>query len=258
MPRFDGEVFRFGTAIAVTPSCDFAVRKAAYRRTETRTLGHDPEKWSPVFGKDHAEKGHDPEKWARVFGKDHAEKVGSKANEAQIRALRPPYTGIEPAEFERSPLVEFGETAHQHIRNAGAAAHRVGQDCREFRRLGGGLIARRFAEGPTRAGLGAKFAIRTPLRNVEVDFENPALGQHHVEPQRQRELERLADKTAALPQEQIFGGLLRDRGCPPRLAEFVRLLHRLADRTEVDAAIAAKSAVLRDDDGEAQRRRNAI
>jgi cobyrinic acid a,c-diamide synthase len=31
---------------------------------------HDPEKWEPVFGKDHAQtKEHDPEKWEPVFGK---------------------------------------------------------------------------------------------------------------------------------------------------------------------------------------------
>jgi hypothetical protein len=35
---------------------------------------HDPEKWEPVFGQDHAQaKAHDPEKWAPVFGKDHAQ-----------------------------------------------------------------------------------------------------------------------------------------------------------------------------------------
>jgi hypothetical protein len=34
---------------------------------------HDPEKWVPVFGKDHAPTiEHDPEKWVPVFGKDHA------------------------------------------------------------------------------------------------------------------------------------------------------------------------------------------
>src|SRR5208282_4584037 len=34
---------------------------------------HDPEKWAPVFGQDHARtKQHDPEKWAPVFGQDHA------------------------------------------------------------------------------------------------------------------------------------------------------------------------------------------
>jgi hypothetical protein len=48
MPRFDGEVFRFGTAIAVTPLCDLAVRNAAYRRSKARRLGHDPEKWVSV------------------------------------------------------------------------------------------------------------------------------------------------------------------------------------------------------------------
>jgi hypothetical protein len=37
------------------------------------TNGHDPEKWDPVFGKDHAPMNrHDPEKWDPVFGKDHA------------------------------------------------------------------------------------------------------------------------------------------------------------------------------------------
>jgi hypothetical protein len=52
-----------------------------------RAIEHNPEKWIPVFGKDHAptiehdpEKWipvaptieHDPEKWIPVFGKDHA------------------------------------------------------------------------------------------------------------------------------------------------------------------------------------------
>jgi hypothetical protein len=36
-------------------------------------LEHDPEKWVPVFRKDHAPPiEHDPEKWVPVFGKDHA------------------------------------------------------------------------------------------------------------------------------------------------------------------------------------------
>jgi hypothetical protein len=38
-----------------------------------RQLEHDPEKWVPVFGKDHAPQlEHDPEKWVPVFGQDHA------------------------------------------------------------------------------------------------------------------------------------------------------------------------------------------
>src|ERR1700680_2989091 len=38
-------------------------------------LAHDPQKWIPVFGKDHTPPmilAHDPEKWIPVFGQDHA------------------------------------------------------------------------------------------------------------------------------------------------------------------------------------------
>src|SRR5580704_12643142 len=37
-------------------------------------LAHDPEKWIPIFGRDHAPPllAHDPEKWIPVFGRDHA------------------------------------------------------------------------------------------------------------------------------------------------------------------------------------------
>jgi len=36
-------------------------------------LEHDPEKWVPVFGQDHAQNKHDPEKWVPAFGQDHAQ-----------------------------------------------------------------------------------------------------------------------------------------------------------------------------------------
>jgi len=39
-------------------------------------LKHDPEKWVPVFRKDHAQTKtleHDPEKWVPVVRKDHAQ-----------------------------------------------------------------------------------------------------------------------------------------------------------------------------------------
>jgi hypothetical protein len=43
-------------------------------RRELSILEHDPEKWIPVFGKDHAQMlKHDPEKWIPFFGKDHAQ-----------------------------------------------------------------------------------------------------------------------------------------------------------------------------------------
>jgi hypothetical protein len=39
---------------------------------QANELEHDPEKWEPVFGKDHAQTKkleHDPEKWEPVFEK---------------------------------------------------------------------------------------------------------------------------------------------------------------------------------------------
>jgi hypothetical protein len=35
-------------------------------------MPHDPEKWVPVFRKDHAPLKHDPENWVPVFRRDHA------------------------------------------------------------------------------------------------------------------------------------------------------------------------------------------
>jgi hypothetical protein len=54
MPRLDGDVFRFGTAIAAL--LQFAPRNAAYRRMIAGRLEHDPEKRIPDFGKDNAKK----------------------------------------------------------------------------------------------------------------------------------------------------------------------------------------------------------
>src|SRR5215472_15289914 len=52
MPRLDGDVFLFGTAMAVLLFRGFAAKKAAYRRRNGLRLGHDREKWVPVFGKE--------------------------------------------------------------------------------------------------------------------------------------------------------------------------------------------------------------
>jgi hypothetical protein len=50
------------------------IRKSGSRFSERITPEHDPEKWKPVFRKDHAPPTpeHDPEKWKPVFRKDHA------------------------------------------------------------------------------------------------------------------------------------------------------------------------------------------
>jgi hypothetical protein len=55
------------------------IRKSGNRFSEKVMLHqknqHDPEKWKPVFRKDHAppKNQHDPEKWKPVFRKDHAQ-----------------------------------------------------------------------------------------------------------------------------------------------------------------------------------------
>src|ERR1700751_5443417 len=49
---------------------------SARSRDRADVLEHDPEKWIPVFGRDHAQNEdptRDPEKWIPVFGRDHAQ-----------------------------------------------------------------------------------------------------------------------------------------------------------------------------------------
>ena len=154
-------------------------------------------------------------------------------------------------------LIEPGKPAHQDAGRAGAAPDRVRQNGGKFRRLARIEIARRLAERPARAGLGAELAVRAPLGDVEIDFHNPPLRQHQIDPQREREFERFAHEAAPGPQEQIFGGLLGEGRGAARFADLLGLLQRLAHGAEVDAAIAAKAAVLGDDHGERQRRRDA-
>src|SRR5690606_39423267 len=59
-------------ALPISASIEHACGEAPPRRIFYRPE-HDPEKWKPLFGKDHAPtKEHDPEKWIPVFGQDHA------------------------------------------------------------------------------------------------------------------------------------------------------------------------------------------
>jgi len=70
-------------------------------------LKHDPEKWEPVFGQDHAqaksmipkrnrfsEKGHAqaksmiPKKWEPVFGQDHAQEKCTAGERTDTRAFK--------------------------------------------------------------------------------------------------------------------------------------------------------------------------
>src|SRR5580698_6409331 len=108
--------------------------------------------------------------------------------------------GVEPRKVLGPALINACEPAHQGARIAGAAQGRIGQDGGELRRFAGVEIAGGFAESVARGGLGAEFAVRPPLDDVEVDFQHAALRQHQVEPDRQREFQRLADDAAALPE----------------------------------------------------------
>jgi hypothetical protein len=78
---------RDGSAIT-PPSRRPAEQGLPWRRRSAQE--HDPEKWIPVFGKDHAQE-HDPEKWTPVFGKDHAQmKIKHEQPSAIAARSQPP------------------------------------------------------------------------------------------------------------------------------------------------------------------------
>jgi hypothetical protein len=69
------------------------IRKSGNRFSEKIMLNkkcNDPEKWKPVFRKDHAQqKCNDPEKWKPVLRKDHAQATaGADDNEAEGEDVR--------------------------------------------------------------------------------------------------------------------------------------------------------------------------
>ena len=71
---------------------------------------------------------------------------------------------------------------------------------------------------------------RAPFGDIEVDFHDPALAQDQVHPQRQRQFQRLADIGAALPQEQVLGGLLGDGRAAPQILQVLGLFEQVAQR----------------------------
>src|SRR5580658_11382723 len=109
--------------------------------------------------------------------------------------------GVKPGKVLGPALIDARKPAHQGTRVAGAATGRTRQDGSQFRRFLGVEIAGRFAESVAGAGLGTELAIRSPLGDVEVDFQYAAPRQHQVEPDRQRDFEHLSDDAAALPEE---------------------------------------------------------
>src|ERR1700735_2002924 len=145
MPRRDGDVFLFGTAMTALSFALICLPGwRAYRRMRRTMLG------------------------------------GAAADAGVVRGIG-----------GRAALIEAGEPADQDARRPGAAANRIRQDGGEFRRLLRCEIAGRLAEGEARCGFGAELAVGTPFGDVEVDFEHPTFRQHQIDPQRERDLERL-------------------------------------------------------------------
>src|SRR5215468_7122577 len=86
-------------------------------------------------------------------------------------------------------------------------------------------------------------ALEFPLA-LWIDFKLPALRNHEIDPQRQREFQRLADVTVPGPQEQVFGELLGDAGAAAPPAHAVGLVLEHAPQfVEIDSMMAAKTSV---------------
>src|SRR5580658_5593667 len=159
--------------------------------------------------------------------------------------LGTPDASVEATKFDGAALIKTRKPAYQDTRRFGAAQHGIRQDRRQFGRLIGAQILRRFAERPACAGFSTEFAIGAPFRDVEVDFQDAPLRQNQGHPDRERNLQDLADEAAALPKEQVLCGLLGNGGGAAGLVEIiVGLFQGRADFAEVDAGIAAEAAVL--------------
>src|SRR3954453_156221 len=216
MPRREGEVFFFGTAIEITPENGF--------RAHSR----------PPYS------------------------LGRRAYRGSVspRLARPTQAiGRDP---EGPALVNGRQPAHASARSQRAADGWVRQDCRKESGLSRAQVAGRLAEGMTRTRLGAELAGRTPLGNIEINFHQPALAEHKIEPERERKLQCLADDRAARPEKQILRSLLRDGRAAAHLGEIVGIGgigKSGAQLAEIDAVVDAKARVFGGHDGARQRRR---
>src|SRR5690349_7545270 len=148
----------------------------------------------------------------------------------QFRGLRPRHIGAR-------------EATHAQGRVAGAAHVRIGQDRRHQSRLARRNHWRAMAESVSRAGLNPELASRAKFGDVEIDFQYPRFWQHEIDPQRQRELEYLADHTAARPQKQVLCYLLGDGRAAANDLAIAGIVDRLAQRTEINAVVAAEFRV---------------
>ena len=85
---------------------------------------------------------------------------------------------------------------------------------------------------------------RPEFGDVEIDFQDPPLRQHQIDPHRQRNLQRLADHAAARPQEQVLRHLLGDGRAAARHLAVLGIIDHVAQRVPVDAVVTAEFGVL--------------
>src|SRR6266480_28890 len=122
-----------------------------------------------------------------------------------------------------------------------ASRRTAGPGCLALRRLARAQRVRRFVEGIAAAGLDAELAVRPPFGDVEINFEHAPLGQHQIDPERERKLQPLAHEAAPRPQKQVLRGLLRDGGDAARLADVVDIVDPLLELAPVYPVMAAEA-----------------
>src|SRR5690554_3447329 len=81
------------------------------------------------------------------------------------------------------------------------------------------------------------------LGDVEIDFHDPPLVPDLLDQQCEPGFQPFAEVTAALPQEDVLGGLLADRAAAADSAALLVAPDRLFDRLAVEAVMAAELAV---------------
>src|SRR6476469_6792969 len=148
MPRREGEVFRFGTAIEISPE-----------------MAPAPPGRSP-----------------KTHFRRRAYRGSVRVAPAQRARFPSPPDAVPCGRSRRPRLVNPGKPPHARTGPPRAAQARVWQDRGEQRGLAGIEVAGRLAEGVPGRGLGAEFAVRAPLGDVEIDFHQAALAEHPVEP----------------------------------------------------------------------------
>jgi len=175
---------------------------------------------------------------------------------AYSRILESPDIG-DAAQLDH--LLKYPGAAFLHIcrRRTGLQAQRFGQDGSQKRRLLGPEVRRRLPEIAPTGRLETKYPI-PQLHDVQIYFEDAALGPGKFDHRGEIGLEAFAHEAAARPQKHVFGHLLRNRaGTAQALPVLVRI-ERVLDRSEIEAVVGCEVLILRGDDGQRGLRRDPV